>query len=158
MRASDKRHQISKNARNSFDSFWNRFPTFWSVNRQAQFKNKKLNPHGCVHACAIPWPRNNTYLNSSASSPHNDFSLWMARIGMRITSPFRTLLTLYTYAVLSGLEYKAVRRVGITRLSSCLLIPCRSIKGSLNGITVSFLGARTVFETGEWRRRTSRVT
>ena len=37
VRASDERQQITKNTRDSFDGFWNRFPTFWSVNGQAQF-------------------------------------------------------------------------------------------------------------------------
>ena len=31
MRARDERHQIAKNARDSFDGFWDRFPTFWSA-------------------------------------------------------------------------------------------------------------------------------
>ena len=41
MRAVDERQQIAKNARDSFDGFWNRFPTFWSANRQAQLKRLK---------------------------------------------------------------------------------------------------------------------
>jgi hypothetical protein len=38
MRAGDERQQIAKNARDSFDGLWNRFPTFWSADRQAQLK------------------------------------------------------------------------------------------------------------------------
>jgi hypothetical protein len=38
VRAGDERHQISENAWDSFDGFWNRFPTFWSENRQVQLK------------------------------------------------------------------------------------------------------------------------
>jgi hypothetical protein len=34
VRAGDERHQVANNARDSFDSFWNRFPTFWSADRQ----------------------------------------------------------------------------------------------------------------------------
>jgi hypothetical protein len=47
-----------------------------------------------TRACTIiPWTKEGikAYLNSSASSPHNDFSLWMSRIGMTIMSPSRTL-------------------------------------------------------------------
>jgi hypothetical protein len=50
VRAGDERHQIAKNARDSFDGFWNRFPTFWSANTQARLKN--MNLHRCVCACA----------------------------------------------------------------------------------------------------------
>jgi hypothetical protein len=50
VRAGDERNKIAKNARDSFDGFWNRFPAFWSANRQAQ--SKKLNLHRCARACA----------------------------------------------------------------------------------------------------------
>jgi hypothetical protein len=39
VRAGDERHQIAKNARDSFDGFWNLFPTFWSADKQAQLKS-----------------------------------------------------------------------------------------------------------------------
>jgi hypothetical protein len=86
VRARDERHQIAKNARHSFDSFWNRFPTFRSADGQkgTWLKKKEAESGICtaqvarVHA-QIPVTsdqgRNNAYLNSSASSPHNDFSL-----------------------------------------------------------------------------------
>ena len=41
MRASDERHQIAKNARDSFDGFWNRFPTFWSAQTDRRSLEKK---------------------------------------------------------------------------------------------------------------------
>jgi hypothetical protein len=47
--AGDERHQIAKKARDSFDGFWNLFPTFWSADKQAQLK--KLNLHRCARTC-----------------------------------------------------------------------------------------------------------
>jgi hypothetical protein len=51
VRAGDERHQIAKNARDSFDGFWNRFPTFWSADRQAQLKKaESAQVRACMHA------------------------------------------------------------------------------------------------------------
>jgi hypothetical protein len=54
VRARDERHQIAKNARHSFDSFWNRFPTFRSADGQkgTWLKKKKLNLESVLHRCA----------------------------------------------------------------------------------------------------------
>ncbi len=68
MRASDERHQIANHARDGFNGLGNSFPTFWSADRQAQLKVES-------NCTGTQNPGNNTYLNSSASSPHNDFSL-----------------------------------------------------------------------------------
>ena len=68
MRASDERHQIAKHARDGFNGLGNSFPTFWSADRQVQLKPES----NCTD---VQNPGNNSYLNSSASSPHNDFSL-----------------------------------------------------------------------------------
>ena len=50
VRAGDERHQIAKNARDSFDGFWNRFPTFWSA-EQTDGQLKELNLESGVRAC-----------------------------------------------------------------------------------------------------------
>jgi hypothetical protein len=86
-RAGDERHQIAINARDSFDGFWNRFPTFWSAEQTDRYtvRKKKVESGICTaQVCARARANtvtgdqgkgNNAYLNSSASSPHKDFSL-----------------------------------------------------------------------------------
>jgi len=39
VRASDECQQIAKNARDSLDGFWDRFPTFWSADKHAQLES-----------------------------------------------------------------------------------------------------------------------
>jgi hypothetical protein len=52
--AGDERQQIAKNARDSSDGFWNRFPTFWSADgeRTGTVKIKKRICTGAALACA----------------------------------------------------------------------------------------------------------
>jgi hypothetical protein len=144
VRTSDECQQVAIDAGHSFDCLGYTFPTFWS----ARHRYCKSN------APASHTRAKGAYLNSSASSPHKDFIFWTARIGIMTTSPFCILL-FYQDHWQDAARHKKRRS---TCLNSCLLTPCRSITGSLNGTTTSSLATRSVFEIGAWRRRTSRIT
>jgi hypothetical protein len=61
VRAGDERHQIAKNARDSFDGFWNRFPTFWSAEQiDRHTVKKKLNMESALHTVDARVARANT--------------------------------------------------------------------------------------------------
>jgi hypothetical protein len=76
MGAREEREQVAKDTRERSNGFRDSFPTF----RPAR-----------MVSLAEHLPVDDAYLNSSASSPHNDFNLCMERIGMRTTSPFCSL-------------------------------------------------------------------
>ena len=76
MGAREEREQVAKDTRERSNGFRDGFPTF----RPAR-----------IVSLAAHAQMDDAYLNSSASSPHNDFNLCTARIGMRITSPFCNL-------------------------------------------------------------------
>ena len=74
--ARDKREQVAEDTRDRSNGIRNGFPAFWSAIIMSL-------DAGAAHAQV-----DDVYLNSSASSPHIDFILCTARIGMRTKSPF----------------------------------------------------------------------
>jgi hypothetical protein len=77
--ARDEREQVAEDTRKRSNGFRNGFPTFWSARCMS------------IDGGEVRAQVDDAHLNSSASSPHTDFNLCTARIGMTTKSPFFSL-------------------------------------------------------------------
>lgn len=90
-----------------------------------------------------------TYLNSAASGPHIDSSLFMSRIGNITPSPFFILRLCQSYSIVCKLRAHIIRS---------RILPCLSTKGFSTGTTSSDCAIRSVFSKEGYKRRHSFTT